>query len=481
MRRSLVAVLPLLVLAACSSAGDVEVEVAEVGSGEVVQTVAAAGELEPADRATVSAPAGGEVAELLVGDGDEVRAGDPLVRLASDPIDEQVTQAESAVDAAGALADSSAAAGVDVSPVVGAFRSQLDAMFPPLIGALRDQIDALERAAERSREAARTQLEAQDPEELGIEREELDELVEAFDGEEVDDALAGARQRLAETEAGYREARHELTHTESQLRSQAQQATAAQEAAAEAQREQAELALEAARARIDDLVLVAPISGVVELSRGDGEAGPTAPFGDLGDIEDLGPLGGGAPSGDQRTGPITEGAEVGAGQPLLVIYDVSSFTARAGIDELDITDVEVGQEVVVLVDALADVELAGVISRVALTPNRPAGGGASYPVTVELVDVPDDVRLRIGLTASVEVVVQRVEAETVVPTSALLRRGDGEVVYLVRDGVAREVGVTVDALGDQTAAVTGDLSPGDQVVTFGVELVEDGTEVEVVG
>lgn len=481
MRRSLVAVLPLLVLAACSSAGDVEVEVAEVGSGEVVQTVAAAGELEPADRATVSAPAGGEVAELLVGDGDEVRAGDPLVRLASDAIDEQVAQAESAVDAAGALADSSAAAGVDVSPVVGAFRSQLDAMFPPLIGVLRDQIDALERAAESSRELARTQLEAQDPEELGVEQQELDELVEAFDGEEVDDALAAARQRLTETEAGYLEARHELSHTEAQLRSQAQQATAAQEAAAEAQREQAELALEAARARIDDLVIVAPISGVVELSRGDGDTGTAAPFGELGDIEDLGSLGGRAPSGDQRTGPITEGAEVGAGQPLLAIYDVSSFTARADIDELDIIDVEAGQDVVVLVDALADVELAGVISRVALTPNRPAGGGASYPVTVELVDVPDDVRLRIGLTASVEVVVQRVEAETVVPTSALLRRGDGEVVYLVRDGVAREVAVRVDALGDQTAAVSGEVSPGDQVVTFGVELVEDGTEVEVVG
>ena len=477
MRLSLVAALPLLALVACSSSDDVEVEVSAVEAGEVVQTVAAAGELEPAARATVVAPVGGEVIELLVADGDEVSAGDPLVRLASDAIEDQIAQAESAVEAAGTLADSAAATGVDVSGVVGAFRSQLDATFPPLIGTLRDQIDALQRAADASREAAQERLEAQDPDQLGVDPEDLDELVETFDGEEVDEALAAARQRLAETEAGYRDARNQLSQTESQLRSQAQQATAAQEAAAEAQREQAELALQTATARIDDLLVVAPISGVVELSRGEDDPAPSAPFGDLGD---LGALGGGATSGSGGA-PIAEGVEVGVGQTLLSIYDLSAFTVRADIDELDIIDVEVGQDVIVLVDALAENELDGVVGRVALTPHRPAGGGASYPTTVELVGVPEDTRLRIGLTASVEIVVRRVEADTVVPTSALLRRGGGEVIYVVRDGIAREVDVTVDALGDQTAAISGEVAPGDQVVTFGVELVEDGTEVEVEG
>jgi len=483
-RLSLAAALSLLVLTACTGSGDVEVEVATVEPGEVVQTVAAAGELEPTERATVTAPTGGEVAELLVGDGDVVEAGDPLVRLASDAIDQQVAQAESAVDAAEGLAASAAGAGVDVSPVVGAFRAQLDAVFPPLINALSDQIDALERAAETSREVAREQLAEQDPEELGIEPEELDELIEAIDGEEVDDALRSARRRLAEAEAGYRDARGQLSQAESQLRSQAQQATAAQEAAAEAQREQAELALEAARARIDDLVIVAPIAGVVELSRGDEGAGGASPFGDLGDVGGLGgigSLGGVDPGsgGNGTTGPISEGVDVGAGQPLLTVYDLSSFTVRADVDELDIVDVEVGQDVVVLVDAYADAELGGVVSRIAMTPRRPAGGGAIFPVTVDLVDVPDDVQLRIGLTASSEIQVRRVDAETVVPTSALLRRGGGEVVYVVRDGVAHEVPVTVDALGDRSAALSGDIERGDEVVTFGVEVVEDGTEVEV--
>ena len=120
---------------------------------------------------------------------------------------------------------------------------------------------------------------------------------------------------------------------------------------------------------------------------------------------------------------------------------------------------------------------SGVVRRVAIAPERGATGGASYPVTVGLEEVPEGVALRVGLTASAEIEVRRVTGDRVVPTSALLRRGGQEVVYAVRDGRAVEVPVTVDAIGDDTAALLGDIDPGEQVVTIGVELVEDGDQI----
>jgi HlyD family secretion protein len=87
------------------------------------------------------------------------------------------------------------------------------------------------------------------------------------------------------------------------------------------------------------------------------------------------------------------------------------------------------------------------------------------------------VELRIGLTASAEIEVRRLLADTVVPTSALLRRGGDEVVYVVRDGLAVQTPVRVTAIGDTTAAVEGDLTIGERVVTIGVELLEDGDPV----
>ncbi len=483
-RAGLLALLGFVVLAGCTADGDVEVEVASVRSGEVAQTVAAAARLEPAARVTVNAPIGGEVAELLVGDGDVVSAGDPLVRLASDALDDQVAQAEAAVAAAENAAGGAMGAGFDLAPVVGALRAQLDAVFPPLLGALQDQVATLERAVTGAADTTAEQLAGLDPEEL----EELgldlapEDLADAVDPEALLEPLDDARRRLAEAEAGYREARAQLVQAESQLRTQTQAATAAQVAAVQAQRDQAELALEAARARIDDLAIVAPIDGVVELHRGDAGSGaiPTVPdLGGFGGVGDLGGVLGGA-AGPSASGPVAEGSGVGAGQPLLTIYDLSSFTARIDVDELDIVDVEVGQDVTVLVDAYPGAEIGGVIRRIALTPERPAGGGAIFPVEVELTEIPDDVRLRIGLTASAEIEVRRVQGDTVVPTSALLRRGGEEVVHLLRDGRAVRVPVVVDALGDEFAAVSGELAAGDEVITRGVELVEHGDEVEVV-
>jgi HlyD family secretion protein len=437
--RLAVLVAGLVLLAGCRGDDAPELQTAEVVAGEVVQTVAAAAQLEPAGRVTVSAPAGGEVSELLVDDGDVVEVGDPLVRLTSGSVELQIAQAEAAVDAADALAGAATSAGVDLSPVLGALRGQLDAVYPPLLDALAEQAAMVED----------------------------------------DDVRGTIEDRIAEAEAAYQRSRANLQRSEAQLRGQAQQATAGQVAAAEAQRQQASLALDAARDRADDLTVLAPAAGVVELARAGGES--PAGVGDLDALAEGGDglesLLGGAGGGAATAGPIATGVAVVPGQALLTIFDLSGFTAQVEVDEIDVVEVAEGQPVSVLVDAFPGIELSGVVAHVALAPRRGVTGASSYPVTVDLRAVPEEVRLRVGLTASAEIEVRRVEADTVVPTSALLRRGEGEVVHVVRDGVAREVPVTVVAIGDDTAAVEGAVEQGERVVTLGVELIEDGDEV----
>ncbi len=518
-RAALVAALTALVLlAACSPEEELRYGHARVTSGEVVQTVAAAGTLRPAGQATVTAPSAGEIETLQVADGDVVEAGDPLFTLRSEALEQQLAQAESAVEAAELFAGTAAAAGLglDVAPLVGALRAQLDAVIPPVLGALEDQVQALEATITAVATATRESGEAtaaaladlaealggQLPEELDIDPE----LIAAPGGEavtvEVDTtaleaSLADARARLHAAQAEYRRASGQLAEVEAQAGAQAAEAERAQAAATDVQRAQAETAAETVRARLDDLAVVAPVAGVVELARGGaGGAGVGAPGalgGDAADLDALadafgagdlgaaaggdlaGLLGGGGSVADP--GPPVVGAAVGAGQPILTIFDLDAFTVAAEVDELDVVDIAVGQEVVVLIDAVPDAELAGVVDRIAIEPRTTGMGGAIYPVTVRLVDQAEELGLRVGMTASVEITVRRVDAELVVPSSALLRRGGDEVVHVVRDGVARRVEVEVLALGDGTAALSGDLAVGDTVVTTGVELLEDGQEV----
>jgi multidrug efflux pump subunit AcrA (membrane-fusion protein) len=503
-----------LLLAACSGDEESTFGSAEVTSGPVVQTVAAAGTLQPADRTTVSAPAAGEIETLQVTDGDVVEVGDPLFTLRSEALEQQLAQAESAVEAAELFAGTAAGAGigVDVAPLVGALRAQLDAVIPPVLGALEDQVQALEAtvtavttATQESGEATAAALRdladtlgGQLPEELGVDPEliaapGLDAVTVPVDTTALEASLHDARQRLRSAQAEYRSASAQLGDVEAQAQSQAAEAARTQAAATELQREQAEVAVAAVQERLDQLAVVAPVAGVVELSRGGAAAAGGAAGalgGDLGSLADslgggdlAGSAGGdvagllGGSAGAQDAGPPAVGVRVGTGQPILTIFDLEGFTVAAEVDELDVVEVELGQSVVVLVDAFPDAELAGIVEHIAIEPRTAGLGGALYPVTVRLVDRPDDVSLRVGMTASVEIQVREVDGELVVPSSALLRRGADEVVHVVRDGRAHRVEVTVLALGDGTAAVSGDLAVGDTVVTTGVELLEDGQEV----
>lgn len=430
--------------AACSGDEAPEVATVEVAAGEVVQTVAAVAELEPAARVTVTAPVGGDIERLLVEDGQTVAAGDPIAQLSSESVELQIAQAEGAVQAADALADAAGASGLDLSPILGAFRGQLEATLPPVIDALSQQAASIED----------------------------------------DDLRAAAEQRVRDARDSYRASRERLRQAEREAAGQAEQATAAQREAAAAQRRQAELALETARGRSDDLTILAPADGVVELGRAEG--GGAAP--DLGGLTDQlagGEAGGALPdvggllgdTGGGASGPVAEGVTVSAGQVVATVYDLSAFTARVSVDEIDIAEVERDQAVTVLVDAFPDAEIRGTVAHVAIAPTTGPTGGATFPVTVRLTQVPDEVVLRVGLTASAEIEVRRVEADTTVPTGALLRRGGQEVVFVVEDGVARQVPVTVLSIGDDAAAVDGDVERGDRVVTTGVETLEDGQEL----
>lgn len=439
-RRRLALALAACVLAgsACSDDDVPAVAAAEVGAGTVVQTVAAPATIEARNRVTVTAPVGGEVAELLVGDGDEVDTGDPMVRLRSDDIDLQIEQARAAVAAADALGG--VQGGPDLSPLVAGVRGQLDAVLPPLLDTLREQIEDIED----------------------------DQLRQA------------ARDRVSDAEIAYRQATARLAETEQQVAAQAQAATASQRAAAEAQRRQAELALEAAEGRADELVVTAPAPGVVELARGDAGAqvpalpGLPSQDGEEGDLGGLleGERGAGA------DGPVAEGRVVSPGQALLTVFDLSGFHVSVEVDELDAVDVSAGQTATVRVDAFPDRQIPARVERVAIEPQRARTGSVAYPVDVELTQDPG-VPLRVGLTASVEIVVREVDAETTVPSSALLRRGGQEVVYRIVDDVVEEISVRVTAIGDDTAAVEGDLEPGDRVAVEQVAELDDGQPVVV--
>jgi multidrug resistance efflux pump len=128
----------------------------------------------------------------------------------------------------------------------------------------------------------------------------------------------------------------------------------------------AELALEQAQDALEDATLEAPFDGIV------------------------------------ATEDIDVGDSLAPGQPVITMATLNELQAKTkDLTELDVVRVQVGQEVVVTVDALPDDEFQGVVSDVALQPGD-YRGDVVYTVTVDLAGV-DGSPLRWGMTALVEI------------------------------------------------------------------------------
>ncbi len=111
---------------------------------------------------------------------------------------------------------------------------------------------------------------------------------------------------------------------------------------------------------------------------------------------------------------------------MAVIYDLSSVTFQMNIDELDISNVKVGQTVNVTADAFSDQTFTGEVTNVSMEGTT-SNGVTYYPVTVTLTDYGD---LLPGMNVDGVIILDSAEDAIAIPVDALQR---GDVVY-VKDG-----------------------------------------------
>jgi HlyD family secretion protein len=439
-------VVGVLVLAGCRSGDNGRYAAEPVRTAEVVERVSAPGAVQAAGQAELKAPAAARVERLVVKDGQAVKEGQLVAELSSEQVEDQVRQAQAAVDAASSLGG--VAPTLPTGAALSAFQqvqSQVTATSAAVIAALRSALPLVPRAQ-------RARLEAR------IDR---------------------AQVRVAQ-----------LQRQADQAAEQAAAATAAQadslqrslQAATAAQRSQAELALELARNQQERLTLRSPLAGNVQLGRsgGGGTTLPQVQGLPEGAEQALQGLGGG-PQAAQTGPPLRVGSEVTAGQTVATVYDVSDLLVAAEVDETDIALVKPGQLARVELDAFPQAAFAAKVRRVAVAPTagQSAAGGVTYQVDLVLGEadageaqpVP-----RVGMTATAAIAVRRTTNRPSVPGSALVGRPGGQAVFVVEDGKVHLRPVQVAADGDDRVAVASGLRDGERVVSRGAERLRDGQD-----
>jgi RND family efflux transporter MFP subunit len=132
------------------------------------------------------------------------------------------------------------------------------------------------------------------------------------------------------------------------------------------------------------------------------------------------------------------------------------------VSEVDVNSIQAGQPVGLSFDAILDRQYQGTVSQVA-----PVGdaiqGVVQFNVTVQLTDA--DEKVKPGMTAAVNIIVDQVSDALLVPNRAVRLVNGQRVVYILSNGQLKQTSITLGASSDtQSQVVGGELQVGDQVV-----------------
>ncbi len=436
MKRLMVLMLGAIVLAACSGApapaGSADADrTAAAQRGTIRAAVSASGKIDPAAEVNLNFGAPGTVKDVLIDEGDTVKAGDVIAELDTADLQLAVKQAEQTV-ATQQLAYTQA-----ISPT-------------------ESDIQAAE-AAIASAAANLKQLSAPDQNALQIARLQADSAIESkrqieFQWDKLKDKPVGGLPRdllqsqlaqatmaaqVAElqyqnvkrggTEAQIAAARTQVTQAQAQLQKLLGNDLTRQ--LAEAQLKQAELNLESAKQRLTDAVLTSPISGTVaELN-------------------------------------VKVGEQVGAGglKPAAVVSDLSSFHIDVGIDENNIGALQDQQPVVITVDALPDQTLTGRVDYLAPTATDNSGV-VTYKVIISLDKTDQPVRG--GMSANADIITDVRDNVLIVPnwTIRIDRQTGKSYVYVQRGDKVEEIEIVTGLRNANESEVVSGLNEGEVLV-----------------
>lgn len=143
----------------------------------------------------------------------------------------------------------------------------------------------------------------------------------------------------------------------------------------------------------------------------------------LDDYKVTAPISGTVVTKTAKAGDKIEGGSTGT---LCTIYDLSYLEMTMSIDELDISEVEVGQTVSITADAVEGKTYTGVVTKVSVAGNT-TNGITTYPVTVR-IDETDG--LRPGMNVDAEIVIENRTDALAIPASAVNR---GNTVLVTAD------------------------------------------------
>jgi HlyD family secretion protein len=396
-------------------------------------TVSATGSIAPEAEVTLTFESGGKVTEILVEKGQMVKAGELLAKLETTSLELQVAQVQAtlALNEAKLQQTMKEADAGDIAAAEAELASAKANYEKAKAGPTEDELIVAKADMEK---AAIAVQKAQAEYDQVAWRPGVSALPQsaALQQASIDYERAKANyQQIAQspTESELKSAWAQVVQAETKLDKLRKNPEPEDVAIAQAQVDQAQAQLEEAQLRLEKAVITAPFDGVV--------ASLGAKVGEM----------------------------VSSGTPMVVLVDLSQFHIDVEIDEIDISQIAVGQEVLITLDALPEAEIAGHVEAIAPTASSADGGVVSYVVTVAIE--PADAPLRPGMSTNTTITTTRNENVLLVPNRYIQIDRESGKMYVERleeDGLTSRVEIETGMRSEFDSEVVAGLEEGDTVV-----------------
>jgi HlyD family secretion protein len=412
---------------------DEDLEKFVVKRDAIEATVSATGSIAPESEVTATFESGGKVKEILVEKGQMVKAGDPLAKLETASLELQMAQAQAtlALNEAKLQQAMKEASAEDIAAAEAELASAKANYDKVKAGPTEDELIVAKADMEKAAIAVQ-KAQAEYDEVAWIPGVSALPQSAALQQASIDYERAKANyQQIAQppTESELKSAWAQVVQAQTNLDKLRKNPEPEEIAIAQAQVDQAQAQLEEAQLKLEKAVITAPSDGVV----------------------------------------ASLGAEVGemvsSGTPMVVLVDISNFHIDVEIDEIDISQITEGQEVLITLDALPDAEIAGHVEAIAPTASSADGGVVSYVVTVaiELTDA----LLRPGMSANTTITTARKDDALIVPNRYIQIDRESGKMYVERleeGGLTSRVEIETGMRDELSSEVVAGLDEGDTLV-----------------
>lgn len=157
----------------------------------------------------------------------------------------------------------------------------------------------------------------------------------------------------------------------------------------------------------------------------------------------------------------SSGSSGSSGSGFMELADTGKLQVDADFTEADTTKLKIGQQATVTFAALTGTTASGTVTAIDMSPTT-TNNVVQYGVTIALKNRPADVR--IGQTATVQVIVSKADNALYVPSAAVRTAGGQSTVTVMRNGKQVTQPVRLGVTGDQGTEITSGLTEGERVV-----------------